>query len=126
MSIGRGPLVGKSARCRGPTGAVRTCESSAGKVDLRSLPEWRYHRGVQDTSPAAFARYHELLRACEPHERLAQAMVLTKMVRDMAVAGIRERHPNASEDEIRVRLAVRLYGREAAVRMFGHAPADAG
>jgi hypothetical protein len=78
-----------------------------------------------DTSPAALRRYHELLRARPAHERLAQALSLTRTVRELAIAGIRERHPDASADEIRVRLAVRLYGREQAAKLFGPVPADA-
>ena len=80
---------------------------------------------TRDTNGVASARYHELLRSRVPHERLAQAMSLTRMVRDLAVAGIRRRHPDASDAEVRVRLAVRLYGREAAQRMFGEVPPDA-
>lgn len=80
---------------------------------------------LRDTTPAANRRYHELLRARAPHERLAQAMALTKMVRELAVAGIRARHPDADDDEVRVRLVVRLYGRETALRLFGQIPADA-
>jgi hypothetical protein len=47
------------------------------------------------------------------------------MARQLAVAGIKQRHPTASDEEIRVRLAVRLYGRDTAERLFGHLPADA-
>ena len=78
-----------------------------------------------DTHPSSLDRYHQLLRAQKPYERLAQAMSLSRMVRDLAMAGIRVRHPNASPDEQRVRLAVRLYGRAAARRMFGDLPDDA-
>lgn len=78
-----------------------------------------------DTSKEADERYHELLRACAPHERLARADALTRMVRDLAVQGIRMRHPNATAHELQVRLAVRLYGREAAERIYGDVPADA-
>jgi hypothetical protein len=78
-----------------------------------------------DTTPSALDRYHELLRAQEPHERLAQAAALTQAVRELAVVGIRQRHPGASDDEVRRRLAVRLYGRDVAERLFGDIPADA-
>ena len=60
-----------------------------------------------------------------PHERLAQAMALTKMTRELAVAGLRSRFPAATEDELRVRLAVRLYGRAVALRVYGRVPTDA-
>jgi len=82
-------------------------------------------RSMEDTQPSAFHRYHDLLRAQAPHERLAQSVALTRMVRGLAVAGIRDRHPNATDDEVRVRLAVRLYGRDAARRMFEAIPLDA-
>ena len=80
---------------------------------------------MRDTTEAASRRYHELLRARAPHERLAQAMALSKMARELAMAGLRARHPDASPAELRVRLAVRLYGRHAATRLFGAIPDDA-
>jgi len=79
----------------------------------------------RDTSPAASARYHELLRAMSPERRLEAAMRLSKGVRELAIAGIRDTHPEVSEEELRVRLTVRLYGREAAKRLFGTVPDDA-
>ncbi len=77
-----------------------------------------------DTSPELQARWAERLRALSPHERLAIAAGLTQGVRDLAEAGIRQRYPDAGEDEIRCRLAARLYGRAAAERLFGSVPAD--
>jgi hypothetical protein len=47
------------------------------------------------------------------------------MTRELAVAGIRQRHPTATDDEVRVRLVVRLYGRDVGRRLFGEIPADA-
>jgi hypothetical protein len=79
----------------------------------------------QDTGELALRRYHELLRAQAPLERARQLQSLTRMVRRLAIAGIRLRSPNASEDEIRVRLTVRLYGRATAERLFGSVPDDA-
>jgi hypothetical protein len=80
---------------------------------------------VRDTSPAADERYHELLRALPPHARLESAMRLSQAVRVLAEQGIRQRHPSADDDEVRVRLTVRLYGRAAAVKLFGSVPDDA-
>ena len=60
-----------------------------------------------------------------PERRLETAMALSRGVRELAIAGLRARHPNADEQELRVRLTVRLYGREAAVRLFGSVPEDA-
>jgi hypothetical protein len=47
------------------------------------------------------------------------------MTRQLALAGIRERHPGAPADEVRARLIVRLYGRVVAERLCGTVPADA-
>lgn len=80
---------------------------------------------MRDTSDSGSRRYHELLRVCAAHERLAQAMALTTMTRELAMAGLRARHPNADASELRVRLTVRLYGRDAATRLFGAVPDDA-
>ena len=80
---------------------------------------------LRDTSTVADVRYHELLRALAPERRLAAAMSLSRSVRALAEAGIRDRHPHASEREVRIRLTVRLYGRSAAEKLFGAVPADA-
>jgi hypothetical protein len=63
-----------------------------------------------DTSSAAVARHHELLRAQAPHQRLEQTNALIAAVRELALAGLRARHPDASPEELRKRLTVRLYG----------------
>jgi hypothetical protein len=71
-------------------------------------------------------RYHDLLRAQAPWQRLRTAAALTTAVRTLAEAGLRDRHLSASPDEIRIRLTVRLYGRAAAERLFkDRVPADA-
>jgi DNA-binding HxlR family transcriptional regulator len=85
----------------------------------------RYGFAVQDTSGVANARYHELLRALSPAKRLDAAMRLSRTVRTLAEMGIRKRHPAADAHEVRVRLTVRMYGRAAAVRLFGVIPPDA-
>ncbi len=78
-----------------------------------------------DTSRPSNVRYHELLRALAPERRLEAAMGLSRSVRALAEAGIRERHPDATDEEVRTRLTVRLYGRAAAEKLFGAVPGDA-
>lgn len=80
---------------------------------------------TEDTSPKAEARYIELLRGMAPERRLDAAMRLSQAVRELALAGIRSMHPNAGENELRVRLTVRLYGRACAEKLFGQVPEDA-
>ena len=56
---------------------------------------------------------------------MAVAVALSRSVRALAEAGIRQRHPTAGVEEVKVRLAVRLYGRAAAERLFAAVPDDA-
>jgi hypothetical protein len=79
----------------------------------------------QDTSPGQIAHYHRLLRAMTPAQKVAATVSLCSAVRTGALAGLRHRHPEATEAELRVRLAVRLYGRAEATRLFGEVPDDA-
>jgi hypothetical protein len=95
-------------------------------LPLLAVGAWSYGPGVTvgDTSPEAMARYAERLRALDPAQRLAIAAGLTQGVRSLAEAGIRLRHPEAGEEEIRCRLAALLYGHSAAERLFGSVPPD--
>jgi hypothetical protein len=79
----------------------------------------------QDTDEHAQARYTELLRRMTPAQRLERAAALSMAVRELAMAGLRQRHPQANEEELKRRLVVRLYGREAGIRLFGSIPEDA-
>ncbi len=79
---------------------------------------------MRDTHPKAQARYFELLRQAGPQRRLEACLSLSRTVRELAIAGIKQMHPQKtiSEQEIRQRLAERLYGTEVAQRLFaGHA-----
>ncbi len=80
---------------------------------------------MRDTTPAAADAYFQLLRNAAPAERLRAAIAMTSAVRALAEAGIRERHAGATDDEINVRLAVRLYGRAAVATVFASIPDDA-
>ena len=77
---------------------------------------------MRDTSEAAERRYFQLLGAQSPMQRLETAVGLTEAVRALAEAAIRARHPDASEIEVRAALAARLYGAEAARKLFPTVP----
>jgi hypothetical protein len=81
---------------------------------------------MRDTSPAALERYYELLRARTPLARLAAAVDLSSAVRQLAEASIRAAEPDASAAVVRARLALRLYGREVAARLFPGVELDVG
>jgi hypothetical protein len=78
-----------------------------------------------DTSPEARRFYYERLAALTPSERLAMMRASSRMIRTLAETAIRREHPDASPEELRVRLAVRLYGRELVEKVLGPLPVDA-
>ena len=75
-----------------------------------------------DTSLAAESILIEHYRGLEVHERIAIAMDLTRMADEIALEGIRERHPDATEREQKLRLAALKYGRELMLKAFGWDP----
>jgi hypothetical protein len=78
----------------------------------------------QDTAPEQAARYRAMIGALTGQQRLEIAASLTQGVRALAEAGLRSRHPSASDAELRCRLAALLYGRAVAERLFADVPAD--
>jgi hypothetical protein len=71
-------------------------------------------------------RYYELLRARTPLARITAAAELTSAVRQLAEAAIRAEEPDAPASVVRARLALRLYGREIATRLFPGVELDVG
>ena len=78
-----------------------------------------------DTSPEAKRFYFERLARLTRTERLALMRESSRMIRRLAEASLRREHPNATPEELRTRLAVRLYGRAAVEGLLGPLPADA-
>lgn len=81
---------------------------------------------MRDTSDLALERYYELLRARTPLARLSAAVELSSTVRQLAESAIRAADPGASTGVVRARLALRLYGREVAGRLFPGVELDVG
>ncbi len=73
----------------------------------------------QDTSPAQLAIYYRLLRELTPAQRMRIVSAATRRMRTMAEAGIRLRHPGATDAEVRAELIELLYGRAARERLEG-------
>lgn len=78
-----------------------------------------------DTSPEAKRFYFERLATLTRTERLALMRESSRMIRRLAEAALRREHPQASAEELRARLAVRLYGRAVVEGVLGPLPADA-
>jgi hypothetical protein len=80
---------------------------------------------VSDTSAKSTDRYFDLLRQAGPAQRLAICASLTRAVRELAIAGIKASHPGhaLTGQELREKLAARLYGAEVARRLFARGAA---
>jgi hypothetical protein len=73
----------------------------------------------EDTSAAAAALLLARVREMSPTERLERLRAMTRAVQQAAVAGIRMRHPEADEREIRLRLAARRLDPDLMAQVFG-------
>ena len=76
----------------------------------------------RDTHPQIEALRIEGFRRMTPAEKFAQVASLTRNVRELALAGIRMRHPGIGEREARIRLAALSVDRGVLRRAFGWAP----
>jgi hypothetical protein len=77
-----------------------------------------------DTSPEAERVLIKRLRQAPAWRRLQLADRMSATVRGLCLAGLRTRHPQANEAEIRRRFADLHLGPELAARAFGPPPAD--
>ncbi len=72
-----------------------------------------------DTCPKMEQLLLDLLRQAPPWRKLWMVDQLNQAVRTLALAGLRERYPQASPQELRRRLADVLLGPELAERVYG-------
>ena len=61
----------------------------------------------------------ELWRKASPTRKMSMLAQLNKSARVLALTGLRSQYPNASENELRFRLAVLLLGQELAEKVYG-------
>lgn len=71
-----------------------------------------------DTSPDIEARQIAAWRRMSPAEKAATVAALNRAAREMMVAGIRHRHPEAGEREVFLRAAIILLGPELAIAAY--------
>jgi hypothetical protein len=67
-----------------------------------------------DTTPEAEAVLNSLLREAPPWRKLRALGQLNAMAKVLALSGLRERYPEATEAELQRRLADRVLGKELA------------
>ena len=64
------------------------------------------YRSQSPDTPEAVDRFHmDLLRQQSPLQRLQSVGALNRLARQLAESGMRARHPSATEEEIRWRVA---------------------
>ncbi len=76
-----------------------------------------------DTSSAALARQREAFRRMTPQRRVEVAAEMSDEIRGFAEAGIRNRHPEYSEAQVRDALVDLLLGRDVAMKVRQRRPA---
>jgi hypothetical protein len=74
-----------------------------------------------DTHPKMEALQIELIRRMPAWKKLAVVDGLNETVRTLAVSGIRERHPNATPQEVQRMLADLMLGVELARKVYDRA-----
>ncbi|GEM_PF-304544 len=72
-----------------------------------------------DTRPEAEAVLIGLLRQAPPWRKLAMVGQLNQAVHTLALSGLRTRHPEATPQELRRRLADLLLGPDLAAQVYG-------
>ena len=72
-----------------------------------------------DTHPKMEALQIRLLRQASPARKMDMLAQLNASARALALCGLRMRHPQADEDELRRRLAGLLLGEELARKIYG-------
>ena len=65
---------------------------------------------ITDTTPAAEERQHEIFRKMSGERRLLLAMAFSDQIRDIAMEGLRRRHPSASEEALKAIFIKEIYG----------------
>ncbi len=73
---------------------------------------------AEDTSPAIEQQQVDAWRVMSPAEKAAMVTGLTQAVFELALAGVRQRHPNASPREQFLRLALITLGPDLAARVY--------
>jgi hypothetical protein len=89
---------------------------------MRTQERPRVTTQSRDTDPAVEARQLEAWRRMTPAEKLHVVSELVRASEELALAGIRQRHPHATGRELELRLAALRLDRETMVRWLGWDP----
>jgi hypothetical protein len=92
--------------------------------DDHSLVRWQMKQrtGRSDTTPEAERMLIELARATPDARKIDQVFEIIEMVRRFSMSGLRSRHPRATEEELRKRMAALVFDRETVIEVYGWDP----
>lgn len=82
-----------------------------------ACPQFKF--GKSDTTPEAQLVQYDIYRRMSPARKSQLIFDTYEMGRQLAMAGLRMRHPNASEDEIWRLWAQQHLGRELFEKVYG-------
>lgn len=78
--------------------------------------------GLSDTDPETERMLIELVRATPDGKKIQQIFESIESTRALAMAGLRSRYPQASEDELKKRLAALVFDRQTVIKVYGWDP----
>jgi hypothetical protein len=81
-----------------------------------------YRTQSHDTDEATERYLFERLRALPLWRKAEMLSASTRAASELAMTGLRQRHPTATDVELRKRFSALVLGREASIEMFGWDP----
>ena len=84
------------------------------------LPTWREMH--MDTTPDIEAILFQRYREMPAWQKMSLLADLNRSARELALSGLRRRHPNATPEELKRRLADMILGEELAAKAYGPLP----
>ncbi|MFN0149687.1 MAG: hypothetical protein ACKVU1_03125 [bacterium] len=94
--------------------------------DATRTPPPSYRTQSRDTSYEAEQFYFAQIRALPIWERAARAMALQEAVERLSEVGIRQRFPDATPEEMRLRIGALRVDRETMIRLYDWDPLEKG
>lgn len=78
-----------------------------------------------DTSPEAYQLQMRLYRSMTDEQRSGLALQMSDDVRQIAREGIKQRHPDYTDEDVKRALVALLYGADAAAKVWPGSPVPA-
>jgi len=75
-----------------------------------------------DTTEDAQRKHFELMQRLTPEQRLSMAFALTDATRQLVLADLKHRYPDADSEELRRRFIARVPSRQDVIRVYGFDP----